>query len=85
MTKSFLLSFAFALVVGCGGDSNSPSTAPDMTTAAANPDMSPAACPTPTDNLSFLDSCAPATVDFVDIMPEYPTLAPGGVLPALTP
>jgi hypothetical protein len=31
----------------------------------------------------FLNSCAPATVDKVEIAPFYPTLAPGGVLPAL--
>jgi hypothetical protein len=31
----------------------------------------------------FLNGCAPATVDKVEISPFYPTLAPAGVLPAL--
>jgi hypothetical protein len=31
----------------------------------------------------FLNGCPPATVDKVEIAPFYPTLAPGGVLPAL--
>jgi hypothetical protein len=37
----------------------------------------------PTTGDDFLNGCAPATVDKVEIAPFYPTLAPGGVLPAL--
>jgi hypothetical protein len=37
----------------------------------------------PTNNAELLNSCAPASVDKVDIVPFYPSLAPNGVLPAL--
>src|SRR5690242_7157559 len=36
---------------------------------------------TPVSNNDFLNSCAPASVDKVEIVPEFPTLAPAGVLP----
>src|SRR3954470_19765237 len=38
---------------------------------------------TPASNDDFLNSCAPASVDKVEIAPEFPTLAPKGQLPQL--
>ena len=61
----------------------------DMTMTGADlsgpgaPDMSFVCVMNPVTNDDFLNSCAPASVAFVDIMPFYPTLAPNGVLPSL--
>jgi hypothetical protein len=38
---------------------------------------------TPVSSDDFLNSCAPASVDKVEIVPEFPTLAPAGVLPQI--
>jgi hypothetical protein len=96
LTLAAVLSIGFA--VGCGsGDttsSNDLSTNPTNNDLSMNPtnndlsmtgtpDMSFVCSTMPMDNLSFLNSCAPASVNFVDIDPFYPTLAPGGVLPPL--
>ncbi|HEY1587672.1 MAG TPA: hypothetical protein VGH63_18365, partial [Polyangia bacterium] len=49
----------------------------------ANADMSFVCVQNPMTNDDFLNSCAPAGVDSVNIDPFYPTLAPGGQLPTL--
>ena len=78
-----------ALLIGAGVGCGSKSAAPtggsvDMAGSAPTGDMGAGGCAmTSTDNASFLNSCAPATVDFVEIQPTYPSLAPNGVLPAL--
>jgi hypothetical protein len=63
-----------------------PNTPADMTMTdqgGNNPDMAFVCVMNPMTNDDFLNSCAPASVAFVDIMPFYPTLAPNGVLPSL--
>ena len=46
-------------------------------------DMGFACVATPMSGSDFLNSCAPATVNQVEITPFFPTLAPNGTLPAL--
>src|SRR5262245_61183070 len=57
------------------------STMNDM--PSSPPDMVCACNSNPMDNVGFLNSCAPPSVDFVDIVPHYPANAPNGMLPQL--
>jgi hypothetical protein len=75
--------------VGCG-DSNNNNGGSDMAIggggsdmAGGGADMSFVCIQNPMMGDDFFNSCAPASVQFVDITPFYPTLAPGGVLPSL--
>src|SRR5262249_37628383 len=94
--KACALGSLALLAVACGdtGTMNVQMDGPqmqpaDMTTTGGdlsgqnNPDMAPACVMNPMTTDAFLNSCAPASIAFVDIMPLYPTLAPNGVLPSL--
>ncbi len=97
MMKKLALCVAFvagsavlASAIGCDGNGNSTGSdmamsqgTGDMAMAGSNADMAFACVTNPTMGNDFLNSCAPASVDFVDIQPFYPTLAPGGQLPSL--
>jgi hypothetical protein len=48
-----------------------------------NPDMGFQCVMNPMTDPDFLNSCAPASVQSVDITPFYPALAPNGQLPSL--
>ncbi len=89
--KACALASLALLAVACGdtgtmtvqmdGPMNTPA---DMTMMQqSSPDMSFVCVMNPMTNDDFLNSCAPASVAFVDITPFYPTLAPNGVLPSL--
>jgi hypothetical protein len=90
MLKNILIALALVTAAACGEDNNTntfpdmahpPST--DMAMQQPTPDMSFVCFDNPTTNDELLNSCAPATVDKVDIVPFFPTLAPNGQLPAL--
>ncbi len=80
-----------ASTVGCGGDSNNGGggggggggTAGGGGGGGGNPDMAFVCVANPTSDPDFLNGCPPAGVDSVEITPEFPTLAPGGVLPPI--
>lgn len=77
--------------VGCDSNGNNMNGGNDMAMGGGGgdmaqgggADMSFVCVQDPTSGDDFLNSCAPASVQFVDITPFYPTLAPGGVLPSL--
>ena len=80
--------------VGCGGSGNNGGSGGGGGGGSAgggggggggsgSPDMSFVCVPNPTSDPDFLNGCAPAGVDSVDIDPFFPALAPGGVLPAI--
>jgi hypothetical protein len=80
--------------VGCGGNGNNGGSGGGGGGGSAGGgggggggtgggDMGFACVASPMSGDDFLNGCAPATVDKVEISPFYPTLAPGGVLPAL--
>jgi hypothetical protein len=80
--------------VGCGGSGNNGGSGGGGGGGAAgggggggggagDVDMGFVCVASPMSGDDFLNGCAPATVDKVEITPTYPTLAPGGVLPAL--
>jgi hypothetical protein len=92
------LMFALSMAsgsIGCGGDNNNGGSGGGGGGGAAgggggggggtndNADMAFVCVASPMMGDDFLNGCAPATVDKVDITPFYPTLAPGGVLPSL--
>jgi len=87
----FVAFAAFSVTVGCdsngnvggGPDMTMTGGNPDMTMTDGSPDMSFVCVMNPMSDPDFLNGCAPATVQSVDITPFYPTLAPGGVLPPL--
>ena len=99
MLKQISLGLAFAALVGfgafagCGNSDNNNLGGPDLAQdnpgnndlamPNSSPDMSFVCVQNPVSNDDFLNSCAPASVDKVDIMPFYPALAPNGVLPPL--
>ncbi len=93
MIKNLLLACAVVVVAGCGDDANNNNDMgggnnPDLSMSGnadltGNPDLLPACVTNPMTTVDFLNSCHSASVDQVDITPFYPTLAPGGVLPAL--
>jgi hypothetical protein len=94
MLKTLLTAFAslaLAAAVGCsdngttpnGGMDGSVNNNPDMAQMQGSPDMAFVCVMNPVTNDDFLNSCAPASVDQIDIMPFYPSQAPNGVLPAL--
>ena len=80
-----------ASTVGCGGDSNNGGSGGGGGGGAAggggggggNADMSFVCVPNPTSDPDFLNGCAPAGVAQVTIDPNFPTLAPNGVLPTI--
>ncbi|MCU1283062.1 MAG: hypothetical protein JWM53_6608 [bacterium] len=51
--------------------------------STSNPDMAFSCVAAPTSDPDFLNGCAPAGVDSVEISPFYPTLAPNGTLPPI--
>ena len=72
-------------IIGCGGNGNnggSGGTGGGGGTSG-NADMAFVCVPNPTSDPDFLNGCAPAGVDSVDIDPFYPAMAPGGVLPPI--
>lgn len=97
MSKNIIASLALGLVfaasaagsiIGCGGGNNGGSGGTGGGGAGGgggngNADMSFVCAKNPTTNDEFLNSCAPAGVDSVNIDPFYPSLAPNGQLPAL--
>ena len=96
LAVGLMLALSFATgSVGCGGSGNNGGSGGSGGGGAAggggggggggsgSPDMAFACVASPMMGDDFLNSCPPATVDKVEISPFYPTLAPGGVLPAL--
>ena len=96
LAVGLMLALSFATSsVGCGGSNNNGGSGGGGGGGAAggggggggggttSPDMAFVCVANPMSGDDFLNGCAPATVDKVDITPFYPTLAPGGVLPAL--
>ncbi len=72
------------VVVACGGtNANNNNNAPaDMAQPPAqNPDLAPSCSTNPMTHVEIINACTNA--DFVDKMPDYPTLAPNGQLPPL--
>jgi hypothetical protein len=80
-----------ASTVGCGGSGNGGSGGGGGGGTAGGgggggggtPDMAFVCSQNPTSDPDFLNSCAPAGVDTVEIDPFFPTLAPGGTLPPI--
>jgi hypothetical protein len=95
LAVGLMLALSFATgSVGCGGSGNNGGSGGGGGGGAAgggggggggtsDPDMGFVCVANPTMGDDFLNGCAPATVDKVEIAPFYPSLAPGGVLPAL--
>jgi hypothetical protein len=99
MSKKIIASLALGMVlaasaagsiIGCGGNGNNGGSGGTGGGGSGgggggmgNADMSFVCVPNPMTNDDFLNSCAPAGVDSVNIDPFYPTLAPGGQLPTL--
>ena len=94
MTKKIIASLAIALAiavsgvastVGCGGSGNNGGSGGGGGGGGggSSPDMAFVCVQNPTSDPDFLNSCAPAGVDSVDIDPFFPTLAPGGTLPPI--
>ena len=92
LTAGALLSLG-ALWTGCDDDGGGTTVAPkmDMSTPvdkdaggdAADMTVVKDCVETPVSNDDFLNSCAPETVVANTIDPEFPSLAPAGVLPDL--
>ena len=84
-------SLALIAVVGCTDDSGmmnpgqdlAQQNNPDLSHPQSSPDMAFVCSANPMTNDELLNSCAPASVDHVDITPFYPAMAPNGVLPSL--
>ncbi|HZS39551.1 MAG TPA: hypothetical protein VFF06_22120 [Polyangia bacterium] len=85
-------SLALLAVVGCtddsgmmnpGQDGMMQQNTPDLSQPQSSPDMAFVCSANPMTNDELLNSCAPASVDHVDITPFYPAMAPNGVLPSL--
>ena len=86
----FVLATATLAAVGCDSNGTTPQ---DMAMMQGNgdmammqgggADMSFVCNSSPMMGDDFLNSCAPASVQFVDITPFYPSLAPNGQLPPL--
>lgn len=83
-----------ASTVGCGGSGNNGGGGGGGGGTAGgggggggggsgSPDMAFACVANPTSDPDFLNGCAPAGVDSVDVTPFYPTLAPNGTLPPI--
>ena len=87
--------FAVAMV-GCDDNGTTPNNQPDLATggggggnpdlstgSGGKPDMAAGCSQSPATDVDFLNSCYPASVSAVDVVPFYPTLAPNGQLPPL--
>ena len=94
LTVGLMLALSLATgSVGCGGSNNGGSGGGGGGGTAGggggggggtgDVDMGFVCVASPMSGDDFLNSCAPATVDKVELSPFYPTLAPAGVLPAL--
>ena len=86
-----LAASAAGSIIGCGGSNNGGAGGAGGGGTGGgggggsmgNPDMAFVCVQNPMTNDDFLNSCAPAGVDSVNIDPFYPSLAPNGQLPAL--
>jgi hypothetical protein len=79
---SVVAGLSLSVFVSCGDDTSN--TKPDMSSTpdlVQSPDMG--CYGNPVDNVSILNSCAPASVDREDVVPFYPANAPNGTLPQL--
>jgi hypothetical protein len=93
MTKKIILglvagvALSLTAAVGCdsnnGGTGNGGGGGTGGGGGSTGGDMSFVCVPNPTSGTDFLNGCPEATVSKVEITPEFPTLAPGGKLPAL--
>ncbi|MCU1282036.1 MAG: hypothetical protein JWM53_5582 [bacterium] len=95
LTVGLMLALSIATgSIGCGGSSNNGGSGGGGGGGTAgggggggggttDVDMGFVCVASPMTGDELLNGCAPATVDKVEISPFYPTLAPGGVLPAL--
>lgn len=88
-----LAASAAGSIIGCGGSNNNGGSGGGGGGGTAgsggggggmgNADMAFVCVQNPMTNDDFLNSCAPAGVDSVNIDPFYPSLAPNGQLPQL--